>query len=241
MLRPVAAMTSGSSDEVRRALIASGIVRMSDPVALSRWCSELNPVRFPAEHVIASGGDDGGRLYVIMSGRVKTSIIRPDRTELLVAVLGSYEIFGVVSLFEPVAPETRITALTDVVALPIERAQLLDWMTECPELGIQTLRLFARRTREMTDVLTEFASADVQGRVSSRLSLLKRRFGRREGDVVRIVHEMSMQEFSLLVGVSPAVVRNTLRDFENQGWIRLDGEGVVVVDSHALPKSRERL
>jgi CRP/FNR family transcriptional regulator, cyclic AMP receptor protein len=241
MLRPVAAITSGSSDEVRRALIASGIVRMSDPVALSRWCSELNPVRFPAEHVIASGGDAGGRLYVIMSGRVKTSIIRPDRTELLLAVLGSYEIFGVVSLFEPVARETRITALTDVVAVPIERGQLLDWMTECPELSIQTLRLFARRVREMTDALTEFASADVQGRVASRLSLLKRRFGRREGDVVRIVHEMSMQDFSLLVGVSPQVVRNTLRDFENQGWIRLDDEGVVVVDSHAITKSRERL
>jgi CRP/FNR family cyclic AMP-dependent transcriptional regulator len=223
--------------DVRRTLVASGIVSKSDPDALTRWCRQLKPVRFPAWQVIAAGGDLGGRLYVIMSGKVKASILRPDGCELLLAVLGSNEIFGVVSLFEPVAPETRITSLTEVLAVPIERGQLLDWMSECPQLGARTLRLFARRAREMTDALTDFASADVLGRVASRLSLLQRRFGRREGEVVRIEHEMTMEDFALLVGVSPEVVRNALGDLENQGWIRLDDDGVMVVDSQAISSS----
>jgi CRP/FNR family cyclic AMP-dependent transcriptional regulator len=171
---------------------------------------------------------------VIMSGKVKASICRQDGCELLLAVLGRNEIFGVVSLFEPVARETRITALTEVLALPIERGQLLSWMAECPELSARTLRLFARRAKEMTDALTDFASADIRGRVASRLSLLKRRFGQREGEVVRIVHEMTMEDFSRLVGVSPEVVRNALGDLENEGWIRLDEDSVVVIDSQAL-------
>jgi CRP/FNR family cyclic AMP-dependent transcriptional regulator len=226
---------------VRRALVASGIVSKTDPAALTRWCRQLEPVCFPAGHVIATGGDAGGRLYVIMSGKVKASICRPGGCELLLAVLGSYEIFGVVSLFEPVARETRIAALTEVVALPIDRGQLLSWMAECPELSARMLRLFARRAREMTDALTDFASADVRGRVASRLSLLKRRFGRREGEVVRIEHEMTMEDFALLVGVSPELVRNTLRDLENQGWIRLDDDSVVVVDSQAISPYRNPL
>ena len=93
----------------------------------------------------------------------------------------------------------------------------------------------------MTDALTDFASADIRGRVASRLSLLKRRFGRREGEVVRIVHEMTMEDFSRLVGVSPEVVRNALGDLENQGWIRLDDDSVVVVDSQALASYRNPL
>ena len=93
----------------------------------------------------------------------------------------------------------------------------------------------------MTDALTDFASADIHGRVASRLSLLKRRFGRREGEVVRIVHEMTIEDFSRLVGVSPEVVRNTLGDLENQGWIRLDDDSVVVVDSQALASYRNPL
>ena len=93
----------------------------------------------------------------------------------------------------------------------------------------------------MTDALTDFVSADIRGRVASRLSLLKRRFGQREGEVVRIVHEMTMEDFSRLVGVSPEVVRNALSDFENQGWIRLDDDSVVVVDSQALSSYRNSL
>ena len=92
----------------------------------------------------------------------------------------------------------------------------------------------------MTDALTDFASADIHGRGASRLSLLKRRFGRREGEVVRIVHEMTMEDFSRLVGVSPEVVRNALGDLENQGWIRLDDDSVVIVDSQALASLRSQ-
>jgi CRP/FNR family cyclic AMP-dependent transcriptional regulator len=241
VISQVSATTPPRSIDVRRALVASGIVSKTDPAALTRWCRQLEPVCFPAGHVIATGGDAGGRLYVIMSGKVKASICRQGGCELLLAVLGSYEIFGVVSLFEPVARETRIAALTEVVALPIDRGQLLSWMAECPELSARMLRLFARRAREMTDALTDFASADVRGRVASRLSLLKRRFGRREGEVVRIEHEMTMEDFALLVGVSPELVRNTLRDLENQGWIRLDDDSVVVVDSQAISPYRNPL
>ena len=241
MVSQLPATTRPRPIDVRRALVASGIVSKSDPAALTRWCRQLKPVRFPAGHVIATGDDVGGRLYVIMSGKVKAAIRRPDGCELLLAVLGSYEIFGVVSLFEPVARETRLTALTEVLAVPIERGQLLSWMAECPELSVRTLRLFARRAREMTDALTDFASADLRDRVASRLSLLKRRFGRQEGEVVRIVHEMTMEDFSLLVGVSPELVRKALGDLENQGWIRLDDNGIVVVDSQAIPSHRNPL
>jgi CRP/FNR family transcriptional regulator, cyclic AMP receptor protein len=241
MITQMPATTRPRPIDVRRALVASGIVSKSDPAALTRWCRQLKPVRFPAGHVIAAGGDLGGRLYVIMSGKVKASISRPGGCELLLAVLGSYEIFGVVSLFEPVARETRLTALSEVLAVPIERGQLLSWMAECPELSARTLRLFARRAREMTDALTDFASADVHGRVASRLSLLKRRFGQQEGEVVRIVHEMTMEDFALLVGVSPELVRKTLGDFENQGWIQVDDDSVVVVDAQAISSHRNRL
>ena len=241
MISKVPAATPPRPIDVRRALVSSGIVSKSDPAALTRWCRQLKPVRFPAGHVIATGGDDGGRLYVIMSGKVKASICRQGGCELLLTVLGRHEIFGVVSLFEPVAGETRITALTEVLAVPIERGQLLSWMAECPELSARMLRLFARRAKEMTDALTDFVSADIRGRVASRLSLLKRRFGQREGEVVRIVHEMTMEDFALLVGVSPELVRKTLGDFENQGWIRVDDDSVVVVDAQAISSHRNQL
>ena len=93
----------------------------------------------------------------------------------------------------------------------------------------------------MTGALTDFAFADVSGRVASRLLLLRRRFGHLDGEVVRIVHDLTLQDLSRLVGASPELIGHALRDFENRGWIRLDDKSVVVIDSQALASYRNPL
>jgi CRP/FNR family transcriptional regulator, cyclic AMP receptor protein len=226
------------SDDVCQALLASGMFSKTDPAALSRWCEQLEPVRFPPGHVVGARGDFGGRLYVIVSGKVKVSYRRPGGAETMLTVLGSYEIFGGVQLFDPAACETSVTTLTEVLAVPIGRSYLLMWMAECSEFSGQVLRLFARWAKETTNALTDFAFADVQGRVASRLLWLRKRFGRREGEVVRIVHDLTLEDFSRLVGLSPELIGNTLREFEDRGWIHLDDKSVVVVDSQALASVR---
>jgi CRP/FNR family transcriptional regulator, cyclic AMP receptor protein len=226
------------SDDVCQALLASGMFGKTDPAALSRWCEQLEPVRFPPRHVVGARGDFGGRLYVIVSGKVKVSYRRPGGAETMLTVLGSYEIFGGVQLFDPAACETSVTTLTEVLAVPIGRSYLLMWMAECSEFSGQVLRLFARWAKETTNALTDFAFADVQGRVASRLLWLRKRFGRREGEVVRIVHDLTLEDFSRLVGLSPELIGNTLREFEDRGWIHLDDKSVVVVDSQALASVR---
>jgi CRP/FNR family transcriptional regulator, cyclic AMP receptor protein len=226
------------SDDVWQALLASGIFSKTDPVVLSRWCEQLNLVRFPPGHVIGARGDFGGRLYVITSGKVQVSYRRPVGREIMLTVLGNYEIFGGISLFDPAACEISVTTLTDVLAVPIERSNVLMWMAECSEFSAQMLRVFARRAKATTNALTEFAFADVQGRVASRLLWLRKRFGRREGEVVRIVHDLTLEDFSRLVGLSPELIGITLREFEDRGWIRLADTSVVVVDSQALASVR---
>ena len=226
------------SDDMHRALLASGLFSKTDPATFARWCEQLKPVRFAPGRLIAADGDFGGRLYVIMSGRVEASYHRFGGREIALTVLGSHEIIGRVSLFDPAACQTQVTALTEVLAVPIELDQLLEWMAECSEFSAQMLRLFARRTKEMTDALTDFAFADAPGRVASRLLFLRRRFGRRDGEVVRIAHDLTLEDLSRLAGVSPKLIDETLRDFEDRGWIRRHGTSVVIVDSAALASYR---
>ncbi len=221
-------------------LLDSGIFSKTDPAASKRWCERLQPRWFSAGCTVGSRGDFGGCLYVIICGKVKVSHRRPGGCETMLTVLGSREIFGAVSLFDPAACERSATTLTEVLAVPIERSLLLAWMAECPEFSAQILRLFARWVRATANALTDFAAADVQGRVASRLLWLRQRFGRREGDVVRIVHELTLLDFSRFVGLSPESVDETLREFEGRGWILVDHKSVVVVDSHALASVRSK-
>jgi CRP/FNR family transcriptional regulator, cyclic AMP receptor protein len=237
MTTPVA-VVAPTSGGVRRALLASGLCNKCDPAALSRWCEQLKPVRFAPGRVIAAGGDFGGRLYLIMSGRAEASYRRFGGREIALTILGSHEVIGRVSLFDPAPSDTHVHALTEVLAVPIELDQLLEWMAECSEFSAQMLRLFARRTKEMTDALTDFAFADAPGRVASRLLFLRRRFGHRDGEVVRIAHDLTVEDLSRLAGASPKLIDETLREFQDRGWIRFDGSSVVIVDSRALASYR---
>ncbi|OBF11506.1 hypothetical protein A5775_15050 [Mycobacterium sp. 852002-10029_SCH5224772] len=220
--------------DVHTALAASGIFSRTDTSAVSALANQLTPERFAPERIVDAQDGLGDRLFVIISGKVKVSYRLPGGGEIILTILGSTEIFGATALFDPGSNETTVTTLTEVVAVPIERDQLLVWMAERPEVRDQVLRLFARWANATTNSLADFVFADAHKRIASRLLFLRQRFGRREGDVVRVVHDLTLKDFAHLVGDDPKTIVAVLQDFEDRGWIRLEGNSVVIVDGHAL-------
>ena len=86
----------------------------------------------------------------------------------------------------------------------------------------------------MTTSLADFMLADPRYRVARRLLLLAKRFGRRDGEAVRVVHDLTLGELALFAGVTPELLEATLRDFGQRGWIRFEGECLVVVNGQGL-------
>jgi CRP/FNR family cyclic AMP-dependent transcriptional regulator len=220
--------------DVYKALAASGIFRRTNTEAVSALAKQLASQQFAPGRVVLAPRELGDRLFVIISGKAKVSYRLPAGGDCILTILGPAEIFGATSLFDPESRETTVTTLTEVVAVTIERHQFLVWMAERPEVCDQVLRLFARRTNVTTNSLADFAFADTHKRTASRLLFLRQRFGQREGDVVRVVHDLTLKDFARLVGDAPKTIVAVLRDFEHHGWIRLEDNSVVIVDGHAL-------
>jgi CRP/FNR family cyclic AMP-dependent transcriptional regulator len=225
---------SATSSDIRRALIASGIFSKLDPVRVTAVSEQLELTQFLPGDVVDAQSSCGGCVYVIISGKVKVVHRNSDGSEMVLTILGPKEMFGAVTLFDPESREVTATALTEVVAVPIGRDQVLAWIAEFPEFSDQILRLFARWVKSSTNALVDFGLANVQSRVANQLLSLRKRFGRREGEVVRVVHDLTMEDFSLLTGVAPETIGETLQEFQDRGWIRLEDNSVVIVDAHAL-------
>ena len=66
--------------------------------------------------------------------------------------------------------------------------------------------------------------------------LLAGRFGTREGDALRVVHELSQDEMAQLVGADRASINKALRGFAGRGWIVVEGKSVLIVDAEALAR-----
>jgi CRP-like cAMP-binding protein len=218
----------------QQALIASGIFGKSDADVVSELTEHLLPVGFPPGHVVFAQGDPGSCLYMIASGKVKVAYRHADGREVVINIVGASDVFGEVTPFDYGTREFTATAVTEVCAVAIDRDQLLAWIAECPEIIHQIMRLLARRADAMTKYLVDSVFADPSYRVAKRLLLLGRRFGRRDGDVVRVVHDLTAEEISLFAGVAHETVDATLRDFRDRGWIRFEDRRLEIVDGQAM-------
>ena len=233
-MSPVTQTTAALDRDVHQALIASGIFGKADSGVVSALIEHMLPIRFPPGHVVFAQGDPGSCLYMIASGKVKVAYRHTDGREVVLNIVGASDVFGEVTPFDYGTREFTATTVTEVCAVAIERDQLLAWMAECPEIIHQIMRLLARRADVATKCLVDFVFADPPYRVARRLLLLSRRFGRRESDVVRVTHDLTLEEISLFAGVAPETVDATLRDFRDRGWIRFEDSCLEIVDGRAL-------
>jgi CRP/FNR family transcriptional regulator, cyclic AMP receptor protein len=234
VMPPVMQRTAALHGDKRQALIASGIFGKTDSHLVSALIEHVRPVCLSPGHVVFAQGDPGSCLYIIASGRVKLTYRHIDGKEVVLNIVGVSDIFGEVTPFDYGTREFTATTVTEVCAVAIERNQLLAWMAECPEIIYQIMRLMARRADVLTNCVVDFVLADPAYRIARRLLLLGKRFGRREGEVVRVMHALTLDEISLFAGVAPEAVDATLRDFRARGWIRFEDNRLEIVDGQGL-------
>lgn len=191
---------------------------------------------FRSGQTIFVQGDPGDRVYVITEGTVKISFRGPAGRTSVRAIIGAGDIFGELAVFDPGPRACTATAITDVRTMWLDRATLRAWMTNRPAVAEQLLQVLTQRLQETEEQIVELVSSNVTARVARQLLLLARRFGGRQGDGLRVSHELSQDEMAQLVGADRVSVNKALRTFTTRGWILLEGKTVVITDPEALAR-----
>jgi CRP/FNR family cyclic AMP-dependent transcriptional regulator len=181
-------------------------------------------------------GDAGDKLYIILSGKIKLSKAAPDGRENLLSVHGPGEMFGELSLFDPIPRTSSATAVTDARLAALAHDELRKWLTTRPEVAMHLLRALAQRLRRINEVKADLVFTDVPGRVAKALLDLSERFGVPTPDGVQVNHDLTQEELAQLVGASRETVNKALADFAARGWIQLAAKSVLVTDTDRLRK-----
>lgn len=218
-------------DVVRRAPLFRGV---GDTAARALLASMVR-VDVPKGSVLFREGDEGDRLYVIVSGTVKLGRRAADGRENLLAVLGPAEMLGELSLFDPGPRTATATAVSPVVLAGLGPEELESWLTGRPEVARHLLRALAQRLRRTNDAVADLVFTDVPGRVAGALVDLADRFGQSAPDgAVRVPHGLTQEEIAQLVGASRETVNKALADFSSRGWLRPEARAVVLLDVERL-------
>jgi CRP/FNR family transcriptional regulator, cyclic AMP receptor protein len=232
----IVAVVGGTGIVRNEALARSEIFQGVDPEVAEALAREMDTVEFRRGEVLFHEGETGDSLYVVLHGKIKIGRRAPDGRQNLLAIMGPSDLMGELSCFDPGPRTATAIALTDAKLARLRKTSLRPWLNGRPEIAEQFLRVLARRLRRTNDVLADLIFADVPGRVAKVLLQMAGRFGTRDGDVVRVTHDLTQEELAQLVGASRETVNKALADFAVRSWLRLDGKSATILDPERLAR-----
>ncbi len=198
--------------------------------------SKVLVVRLDRGERLFSEGDKGDRLYIILSGKIKLTKAAPDGRENLLSVHGPGEMFGELSLFDPIPRTSSATAITAAELAGLAHDDMRTFLATRPDVAMHLLQALAQRLRRINEVKADLVFTDVPGRVAKALLDLAERFGVQTPEGIQVNHDLTQEELAQLVGASRETVNKALADFAARGWIQLAAKSVLIHDPDRLRK-----
>lgn len=184
--------------------------------------------------IIFFENDSLKKLYLLVQGRVKLSMLSPEGKEKVMTILQEGDIFGEISLFDQDPHPLTAEVLEDSRLLILPWDELETAIMKKPSLAIKIIEALAKKTRLLTSQVRELVFQDAEGRLASLLKRFADDFGVRvkSGTMIELV--LTHQEIANLLGTSRVTVTKLLNRFIDQGVIKIYKRKIVIVDEKKL-------
>jgi CRP-like cAMP-binding protein len=213
----------------REALTRTTIFRALPAADIDALAARAVVHRIERNEVIRRRGDPGSGLVIVITGRVRISLISEDGREVTLAVLGPGEALGEMTLLDGGECSADATAQEDCTLLVIDRPQFLRLLRSNTDLCLNLMTIVLQRLRRANVALEDMALLDLPTRLGRLLLRLCADYGVPVARGTRIEIKLSQKDLSSLVGASREKVNRQLRQWEVDGVVgREDGRFVVI-------------
>lgn len=187
---------------------------------------------FHAGETLFKEGEPAGDAFLLQEGRVR--LLKRVRTvERSLIVLKPGDLFGEGALLDAAARNSTAVALTDGVALALDRLTFRSLLVNYPAVATRVLEQLIRRVRDAEDQIEVLLLRDTQFKVvSALLKLAHRGGGASSGSGAEI--SVSPVELASRVGLDVDTVKRNVQRLRDQGYLKITGEKVEIPDLDAL-------
>jgi len=181
-------------------------------------------------------GDVSNDLYLILAGRVKVSRYRPNKKEIVKAILAEKELFGEMVLTGEQNRTVNARALdtnTKICIIPL--AQIQKMMRGDEVLSFAIIEYLGDKLRKVEGSLDSLMYDNVRTRLVRFLKELAFEKGQKVGfEIIIIRGHYSHEYIGHLTGISRQGVTTTLNELRANNIIRYDQRRMLISDLDAL-------
>ena len=185
--------------------------------------------------IIFSEGDAGNGFYVAVEGQVKIFKLSLEGKEKILHIFGPGEPFGEVPVFsgENFPANAQATAACELLFFP--RQAFVGLIAAHPSLALKMLAMLSKRLRQFTIQIEHLALKEVPGRLAAYLLYLSKE--QQSSTVVTL--QISKGQLASLLGTIPETLSRILTRMDTQGYIRVSGRTLHLLDPPGLQELAE--
>jgi CRP-like cAMP-binding protein len=209
--------------------------------ALERVAAGTRTRRFRRGEIIFHAGDPGDALFIIVSGEVKIALPSEEGDEAILATLAPGDVFGELALLDGAPRSATASALVATEAVILPRDRFRELVATEPAVRDTLLAALAGELRRLTTHVEELHFLDMTGRLAARLVRLARETGPpAPNGSIRLRSSLTQAELASMVGCTRQSVNKLLGQFADDGLVRVDRDGILVLDMPGLVAASHR-
>ncbi|HMN62349.1 MAG TPA: Crp/Fnr family transcriptional regulator, partial [Anaerolinea sp.] len=165
----------------------------------------------------------------------------PDGQQVLLRVLGAWDLFAVVALVENATYPVTAEVADDCQAYYWTRPVLMDLVKRIPGLALSAMRLMSERLQEYQDRVRELSTERVERRLARAILRLANQTGRAVAEGVLIDLPLTRQDLAEMTGTTLFTVSRILSQWEQQELVISGREKIIIRFPHGLVRIAEDL
>ncbi|CEK12472.1 Crp/Fnr family transcriptional regulator [Chthonomonas calidirosea] len=170
---------------------------------LERVAHDAQIRSFTAGHYVLFQGDTGDALYLILQGTVKVFLNLSDGSEVFLALLGTSDVFGEMSLIDASGRSANVLTREPTKLLIMVQPLFNHLLDRSPSFGRNMLQLLARRLRMANARIRAHCTLDIYGMVAYQLLEFAALYGEKYPDgSIYIPVRLTQTDLAQLVGAS---------------------------------------
>lgn len=186
--------------------------------------------KYPKNSMIILEEEMGDVVFIVMSGTVKITRVNDEGKEVILAMLGSGEVFGEMAILDGESRSANALAQENCEVITINREEFLNIIKTNNKVALNLMTEFAVRLRKSDQQIEALSLDDAEHRIGVSILNLAEEMGVIRKGVVTVENLPYQQDIANMAGTSRETVSRVMKIFEDRGLITKTGHKLSIPD-----------
>jgi len=186
--------------------------------------------KYPKGSMIILEEEYGDKLFIVKDGTVKITRVNDEGKEVILALLGSSEIFGEMAILDGESRSANVLAQENCTLVVISSEDFLRILKHNFKVSFALMSELAKKIRKSDLQIEALSLSDAEHRIGVSILSLAEDMGVIRNGKVTIQNLPFQQDIANMAGTSRETVSRVMKTFEDRNLILKEGHTVIIPD-----------